>query len=79
MDQAWRKAIQACSDFLEKGNQIDIVFAVLDDRILEAGVQTLDEIAPQYTADAPYAKAGKADWMAETVDSLQKAEVLKDQ
>ena len=61
LDKAWRKAIQACSDFLEKGNQIDIVFAVLDDRILEAGVQTLDEIAPQFAADAHYAKAGKGE------------------
>lgn len=57
MDQAWRKAIQACSDFLGKGNQIDIVFAVLDDKILETGVRTLNEIAPQFAVDA---KSGAA-------------------
>ena len=57
MDRAWRKAIQACSDFLGKDNQIDIVFAVLDGKILETGVRTLNEIAPQFAADA---KAGGA-------------------
>ena len=41
VDQAWRKALQACNDFLEKGNQLDIVFAVLDDNILEAGKKSL--------------------------------------
>ncbi|MDO4869719.1 MAG: macro domain-containing protein [Bacillota bacterium] len=48
LQQAWRKAIQACSDFLDKGNQIDIVFAVLDDNILKTGIETLQSLAPQY-------------------------------
>lgn len=56
VDQAWRKAIQACNDFLENGNQIDIVFAVLDDDILKIGVKTLKDIAPQY------ATVVKTDW-----------------
>ena len=30
VEQAWRKAIQACRDFLAKGERIDIVFAILD-------------------------------------------------
>ena len=50
VNQAWRKALQACRDFLAKGNQIDIVFAVLDDRILQIGKSTLEEILPQQTA-----------------------------
>lgn len=51
VDQAWRKAIQACRDFLEKGNQIDIVFAVLDDHILKMGQKTLVDIAPQFAVN----------------------------
>ena len=47
---AWRKALQACSDFLAQGNQIEIVFAVLSDSVYEAGEKALMEIAPQYTA-----------------------------
>ena len=57
-DQAWRKAIQACNDFLEKGNQLDIVFAVLNDNIFDVGVKTLKDIAPQY------ATVVKSDWQA---------------
>ena len=35
-EQAWQTAIQACRDFLNKGNEIDIVFAVRKgQRILE--------------------------------------------
>ena len=52
VDQAWRKALQVCNDFLEKGNQIDIVFAVLDDGILEAGKKSLKEISPRFAAAA---------------------------
>ena len=37
IDQAWREALQACSEFLKRGNRLDIVFAVLDDGILETG------------------------------------------
>lgn len=48
-DKAWRKAIQACNDFFKKNPDADlkIIFAVLDDSILELGQQTLDETAPQ--------------------------------
>ncbi|MBP5197597.1 MAG: macro domain-containing protein, partial [Lachnospiraceae bacterium] len=44
---AWRQALQACSDFI-KGNQdydIRIIFAVLDDRILNLGEKMLKDIA----------------------------------
>ncbi len=56
VDQAWRKALQACSDFIKKGNQIDMVFAVLSESNIEIGLKTLKEIAPQM------ATAVKSDW-----------------
>lgn len=42
-DQAWRKAIQACQDFITEHpkNRIDIIFAVIDDRMQALGEQTL--------------------------------------
>ena len=48
LDGAWRKAIQACNDFMEKHTdyEIDIVFAVLDDAIMKKGLETLSDIAP---------------------------------
>ena len=51
-DKAWRTAIQACKDFFEKVPDADlqVVFAVLDDRILVLGEQILDETAPGYKA-----------------------------
>ena len=45
-DKAWKVALQACADFI-KGNpeyDMQIVFAVLDDRILELGEQVLREL-----------------------------------
>ena len=41
-EQAWQTAIQACRDFLNKGNEIDIVFAVLDDAMLRKGQRILE-------------------------------------
>lgn len=42
--QAWNVAILACRDFLRNhpGLDLDIVFAVIDDRILEIGRNTLN-------------------------------------
>ena len=71
VDQAWRKAIQACNDFLDKGNQIDIVFAVLDDTILETGINTLKEIAPNYSI------AVKSDWEAHEMPAKQIKDTLQ--
>ena len=50
-DKAWRKAIQACNDFLLRNPDVDmrIVFAVLDDGILDLGRKTINEIAPEYS------------------------------
>lgn len=53
-DRAWRKAIQACSDFFRKNPDADlqVVFAVLDDGILALGRQTLAELAPRFEYQA---------------------------
>lgn len=42
-DQAWRKALQACNDYLDKhpDRDLDIVFAVLDPVILQMGKDEL--------------------------------------
>ena len=46
-DKAWRKAIQACVDFIQVNSDydIDIIFAVLDDIILGEGQRTLGEVS----------------------------------
>ena len=43
LDGAWRKAIQACNDFIQNNPDYDIkiIFAVLDDKILAVGEKTL--------------------------------------
>ena len=45
VDKAWRKAIEACNDFIQDNPDYDIriIFAVLDDRILAIGEETLKE------------------------------------
>ena len=50
LDGAWRKALQACRDFFQKNPNvsINVVFAVLDDRIMAEGQRQLAEIAPEY-------------------------------
>ncbi len=42
-DKAWRKALQACNDFMENNPDydMDILFAVLDDHILKMGQEEL--------------------------------------
>ena len=49
-ERAWRIAIQACKDFLKKRPDADmrIIFAVLDDRSVLMGQETLEEIAAKY-------------------------------
>ena len=56
VESAWKKAIQACQDFLAKGKQINIVFAVIDDQIQEIGVTMLRTPAPKPRI------AVKSDW-----------------
>ena len=45
-DQAWLEAVRACNDFLKENPdyEIQIVFAVLEDEILEMGEKTIKEI-----------------------------------
>lgn len=47
-DKAWRVAIQACYDFFAKNPSTDlkVIFAVLDDSILELGQKILGEMSP---------------------------------
>lgn len=51
-EQAWRMAIQACSDYFKKNPDADlkVIFAVLDDGILSLGLRTLGELAGEYQA-----------------------------
>lgn len=45
IEDAWRQAIQACKDFEKKaGHSIEIVFAVLDKRIIDTGLEILNEM-----------------------------------
>ena len=46
VDKAWRKAVQACNDFINdnKDYEMQIVFAVLDDQIKEIGESTVRDI-----------------------------------
>lgn len=52
-DKAWRKALQSCSDWIMKNPDydMDIVFAVLDDRILELGQRTMEALGIASDAD----------------------------
>ena len=47
-EKAWRKAIQACRDFIGKNPDYDltIYFTILDDKILRLGNSVLEELAP---------------------------------
>ena len=47
-DKAWRKAIQACQDFLDARPETDmkIIFAVIDDHIQALGQKTLEQLRP---------------------------------
>ena len=59
LEGAWRKALQACLDFLIKnpGAGLKIVFAVLSDSIITEGEKQLKEIAPEMTTP-PVVKKG---------------------
>ncbi len=48
VEQAWRKALQACADFIGKNPdyEIEVVFAVLEDDIQAIGEKMLREIFP---------------------------------
>lgn len=46
LEQAWERALTACSDFIadNSGYQIDIIFAVIDEGILEKGKKIMTEL-----------------------------------
>ena len=46
-DRAWREALQSCTDWISSNADYDIaiVFAVLDDEVLELGKDTLQEMS----------------------------------
>jgi len=52
-DKAWRKALQSCSDWISDNPDYDmnIIFAVLDDSILELGLKTIQELGISKAAD----------------------------
>ena len=49
LEDAWRKAIQACRDFLQKNPEaeLSIIFAVLDDKVQKTGRYVLKDQAPE--------------------------------
>ena len=51
VEQAWQKALQACLDFQKENpdTDLDIQFAVIDDKILETGRRTLTELSKERT------------------------------
>ena len=51
VEQAWQKALQACLDFQKENpdTDLDIQFAVIDDKILETGERTLAELRKEKT------------------------------
>ncbi len=58
VDKAWRKAIQACKDFIDANQdyEIKVVFAVLDDKIKSVGESTINEIVGDSLKDDETAK-----------------------
>ena len=70
VDKAWRKAIQAIRDWYiaHPGEDIEVVFAVLDEEILKTGKQILSEEAPRFQI------AERSDWKTE--DMPEKSEVF---
>ena len=68
VDKAWRKAIQACNDFINSNPdyEIDIIFAVLDDMILKTGENTLKDIVGVQSED-------ESDVKKDTEQDLQEA------
>ena len=46
LERAWERALTACSDFIadNSGYQIDIIFAVIDEEILEKGKKIMTEL-----------------------------------
>ena len=73
LDGAWRQAIRACADFLDKHPDIsmDVIFAVLDDAILEAGKKEL-----RRGGASRYKIAERGDWKTEPMPEKQISFIL---
>ena len=52
-EQAWEIALRACTDFLREGNRIEIVFAVLNERMAALGQRALADAADAASRKAP--------------------------
>ena len=59
LEGAWTEAFEACKDFLDKHDKtdLDIVFAVLNDKIMDAGYQAFFD-----TGASRYKIVGRNDW-----------------
>ena len=71
IDKAWRKAIQACQNFLKENPdyEINIVFAVLDEGIQKIGEDTIAELGaadPQSSEAKIVTNRGMIHWFART-------------
>ena len=77
VDKAWRKAIQACKDFIDANQDYDIqvIFAVLDDHIKLVGENTIQEIVGDSLNEAEAAKVS-ADIKKKAYQWCTKYEVL---
>lgn len=72
LEGAWRKAIQACRDFVQDhpGAIREILFAVLDEKIRQVGRDTLREQAPELAA------ASREDWKTHPMPEKHETFVL---
>lgn len=55
VSKAWRKALQACNDFIDQNPNYDIhiVFAIIDDDILACGKETLENLKNNIEENTP--------------------------
>lgn len=69
-DKAWRKALQACQDFLKNNEDydIDICFAVLDDSVLELGEKTMQDLGITNSSGAKKEFCKKYVALLQTID-----------
>ncbi len=75
-DIAWRKALQACKEFLESNQEyeLDIVFTVLDDQIMNMGLAEMKAQGISVDMFEKHPVAKKLDW--KTLDMPDQSEVF---
>ena len=71
-DEAWKKAIEACNDFIVANPDYDlnIIFAVLDQNIMKCGINTLDSVVNRTEG------ARKSDWKVQDMPEIYDVFVL---